>query len=199
MSDLIFNAATHEYSVDGRILPSVTQVLQAEGIYDMSMIPEDRLRVAQQLGTAVHLATEFDDKGILDNASIDDVVRPYLTQWKKFKHDFDFELISSECRYYSEKYKYAGTLDRTCFLRMATTPRKCLLDIKTGVESDVIGLQLAAYQNLLIEAGGWDKRNPMVAVFLTPEKYKVKVFGTDNYFSIFLSALNIYNYKWGKK
>lgn len=195
MSDLIFDASTHTYSVDGKIVPSVTQIIQAEGIYDMSNIPKERLETAWKLGTAVHLATEYEDKGILDPESIDPVVLPYLEQWRKFKADFDFELLSSEQKLYSKKYGYAGTLDRTCCLRMARTSRRCVIDIKTGLKTDVCGIQLSAYLKLLEEHAGWNKRDCMVAVFITPDKYEMKVFSGAQYFSLFISAMNLYKYK----
>jgi hypothetical protein len=197
VSEFVFDITTHTYTVDGKVLPSVTQVIQAAGLIDFSMIPPDRLKAAADLGTAVHLATEYDDQGRLDPASIDPVVAPYLAQWRRFKDDFNYEMISSEKRMYSQKYGYAGTIDRGAVIRLARTPRRCVIDIKTGFSNQIAGVQLAAYLELLMEKEKWTGKDICVMVHLTPDKYEVKEFSSTRYFPIFLSALNLYKFKQG--
>lgn len=109
---ITFNAETHTYYVDGLKIPGVTSILKGAGLIDFSMVPTDILERAFKFGTAVHLATELDDRDNLDIVSLDAPLLPYILAWRKFKQDMGCKILSIEERVYSAKYRYCGTLDR---------------------------------------------------------------------------------------
>ncbi len=141
---LEFDEAAHEYRLDGRIVPSVTQVLKP--LYDFSGIPPEVLERKRQLGTAVHKAIELDIAGTLDPDSIAPELDGYLMAWAQFKAA-GFRPQFSELRLAS-KSGFAGTLDLIC----TQGPDVWLLDIKTtAAHSPVMALQTAAYAQLYAE------------------------------------------------
>jgi len=66
--DFTFDGDHHLYLVQGRPVPSVTQVLQATGLgADYSMVPPQVLERKRTIGQFVHQATQYLDEGSLGN------------------------------------------------------------------------------------------------------------------------------------
>lgn len=156
-----FDPARHVYTVDGVRVPSVTQVLEAVGISDFSMVPPDRLQYAQDLGTAVHAATEAYDQDDLDYGSIaGTVVEPYLEAWSKFRKETGFvpRLIEARGVARAGGQRYGYCLDREGDL----SGRPTILDIKTGEPSRAWGPQLAAYEESQFLLDGQHRRRAVI-------------------------------------
>lgn len=188
---LVFDEQKHEYIFNGVPVPNVTSILESAGLSDFSGIPQRVLELASLRGKYVHKATELYDLGELDEDSLDPIVAGYLNGWKKFITDFQPEIIDIERRLYCQKYHYAGTLDR-----LATINKKCImLDIKSGAHSHAHAPQLAAY----------DHAHPLDiderwTVYLSEDgQYKINKYSGKEDFIVFLSALNIHNYKNKRK
>jgi len=148
-SELLFDAASHTYTLCGKRLPSVTQVLEAVGICDYSHIPYETREAAKKRGSEVHVLTQFDDESDLDEATINPELMGYLTAWRRFRTETELgrkSLVKIEHRGY-HRYGFAGTLDREFEGRI-------LVDIKTGEFPYWVRLQLAAYAAILSEAEG---------------------------------------------
>lgn len=145
MADALhFDAATHTYSVRGQVIPSVTQVLAP--LRDFSAVPPRILEAKRALGVAVHATTEYDDAGILDEASVHWKVRPYLDAYRRWRSEMGVRVISSEQRVYHPTLRYAGTFD--CKVEIAG--RRWVVDKKTAEqEHPSWGLQTAAYREPL--------------------------------------------------
>ena len=108
---LEFDEVNHIFSANGQVLPSVTQVLRAN-----HMTPEFYAHIDPwylERGKLVHLATEYDDKGTLDEDTVDDVVRPRLDAYRAFKGDFREKITGIEKRLWHPTLKFAGIIDRT--------------------------------------------------------------------------------------
>src|SRR5690348_16409857 len=88
MDELLFEPDNHVYTVNGIVVPSVTQIL--EPLVDFSKIPAAVLEYAKLRGEAVHLACELYDQNDLDIDNLDTVIVPYLEAWIKFKADTGF-------------------------------------------------------------------------------------------------------------
>jgi hypothetical protein len=144
---LQFDAERHIYSVDGRAIPSVTQILEACGVVDYSYLPPETRKMALARGSAVHLACQFDDEGDFDEASAPELL-PYVEAWRRFCAEQGMTFLDIERRVYSAKYGYAGTLDR-----IGTNGRDdlCLIDLKTNSSEGWVRLQTAAYAGALDE------------------------------------------------
>lgn len=188
--NLEFDEATHTYTLDGKVIPSVTQILSIAN--DFSFVNKDVLERASKFGTAVHKATELYDDGILKEHALDTALVPYLNGWKKFLSDTKFEILESETRVYS-KHGYAGTFDRLGLLANKLT----LLDIKTSttvVRSTA--LQLAAYKTACEEMHQ-KQIQQLIAVQLTPDNYNIKIYDDPTDFLTFRNFLSVY--KWSHK
>lgn len=139
-----FDETRHIYTLDGRVLPSVTGILEAAGLIDYSFIPPATRNMALARGSAVHLATAIDDEGDLDFEALDPALVPYVEGWRKFRRDTGFTPDQIEHRGFHRTHLYAGTKDRR-----GTFPDKSSkydLDIKCGKAQPWVWIQLAAYQ-----------------------------------------------------
>ncbi len=195
-----FDAGRHLYLLDGRPIPSVTQVIGESGVVDYSFCaPEHLLR-----GTYVHQACQFYDEGCLDEESVDPAIRPYLDAYILFRREAGFIPDLIERRLYYAQFqgvwhgwhptlKYAGTLDRTGTL--ANHPGKWLIDLKSGVPNSGVMLQLAAYAALMPDPRAYN----LAAVYLrrngTYSLSPVPSGQFDLHFAGFSGALALYNWK----
>lgn len=184
-TEVTFDESTHQYTCGGVIVPSVTQILKAAGLYpDFSKIDPEVMEWKRNLGTQVHAATELDD---MDNlGDYDFQIDGYLFAWRKFKAETGFTPMHIEQRVYHKQHKYAGTLDRIGVFGS----RGALVDIKTG-QADLItvGPQTAAYA----EAFGYNGKR--CAVQLMDGKYKMVECKNKMDWQIFLNCLNLYRWK----
>ena len=62
--NMVFDEVAHAYFLDGKQLPSVTQLLKFVVSFDF--VPPDVLEAKRQLGVAVHKACELLDEDDLD-------------------------------------------------------------------------------------------------------------------------------------
>ena len=144
--ELTFDEEKHEYRLNGRILPSVTQILREIGFVDDTYFTED----SAARGIAVHKATELYDLGTLDEDSLDPRLVDYLEGWKRFRNETGFFPTSIEGRGWS-KFGYVGTFDR---VGVTDNGSIVLLDIKSSMYvPDWIGLQLGGYIQIITEKG----------------------------------------------
>lgn len=141
--ELQFDEAEHLYSVDGRIIPSVTQIISAVGLYKFDFVSSDTLAVAAERGRNVHTMIEYYEQGDLDESTIDPELRGYFDSYLSMKRSIGMPRPDKiEMRAWSEKYQYAGTLDQMF-------GGTWINDHKTGLPSPVHGLQLSAYWLML--------------------------------------------------
>lgn len=191
-----FDADTHTYKLDGMIVPSVTQVLAP--LNDFTRVDPDVLKRAQDFGTAVHLATELFDRDDLDEDSLDEALRPYLSAWKKFHADTQFEISEIEHRVASRSYRYAGTIDRVGFIGNLLS----IVDIKTGTAFPAsVGPQTAAYESAFKECANIprNKRIRRLCVQLKGDgTYKSKPLDNALDLPAFMACLTVHNWRSSK-
>jgi len=147
---LTFDESSHTYRWSGVPVPSVTQCLSK--LHDFGMVPKDVLQAACERGTIVHKLCEFHDQQDLDAGSVGDYW-PYLDAWIDFCNDYGAEWSGIEERHYSQRFGFAGTMDRRGRLRRI--PANWVIDVKTSAQAHrVWGMQLSAYRQLLFENVG---------------------------------------------
>ncbi len=189
---LRFEEETHSYFLENQRIPSVTQVLGSVGISDFGNASPEVLERAAAFGTEAHLLTEKYDKDILiKGEEMSGGLFDYLVAWIDFRKDFGVEFIEGgiEKRFFCEGFRYAGTIDRIGKVNGKMT----LIDIKTGAATRAHAIQIAAYKNALLEE--YPKIDAM-CVYLGPRAYKIQTYrGHDYDFNVFLSALNIHNWR----
>ena len=75
---LQFDEAIHRYTVNGVIVPSVTQIITSVGLYEFDFVSSETLAIAAERGRIVHTYIEWYEKGILDESSIDPELQGYF-------------------------------------------------------------------------------------------------------------------------
>lgn len=150
-----------------------------------------------EVGTIAHyligcdLRCEKPDLSDYAPAQVGIAENPFL-KWLEWKSGHRLEFIRSETPLVSEQHRYGGTIDVYCWLDNQPT----LLDIKTsgsGIWPEMRH-QLAAYRQLLIEAGCVVGRAMIVRVGRgeISDIQIEQVSNLEDHFQVFLHALEIY-------
>ena len=166
-----FDESKHEYRINGRPVPSVTQVLKEAGLIDSTFFtPEAALR-----GQHVHTACALWDKGELDTCALDPVLVPYLEAWQKFRKESGVTPTIIEEPFCSLEHGFAGTIDRAWL----DGKHFVVCDIKSGPLPDWLPLQLAGYSILINAFSGMgvelrDNGSYSVKVVNTVELFKAR-------------------------
>jgi len=214
--DIQFNEEKHEYTLNGKKVPSVTQILEEGGLIDFSGVPPEILESARQLGTNVHKTLELWDGDDLALEGLDPVLMKYLARWRDWKTLTGFSCLCVEKILVSEEDHYAGTADRIGVYG----DDLCILDIKTSTltktkkgdydslskkKIKTLGVQLAGYCNAYNEGKkAKDIITKRVGVFLTEDSYEEIVFDDKEYEPIWYNCLLAYakreaNRQWLKE
>lgn len=160
----------------GLPVPSVTQVLRAsgyvsfyrdltekiaegelgaaDGVYALIQRGQ-RLAAARRRGGDVHNLMHFVLEDDLDDESVDERYRGYLESGKRYIDLYVKEMFRAECRVWSLRHGYAGTLD---LLGVHADGYISIWDWATGDPADVSkDLQTAAYLCAALEMANGDK------------------------------------------
>jgi len=183
-----YNDERHEYRIDNIVVPGVTTILQAAGLYDNSFFTEE----SRNRGTYVHKACLYHLQGDLHEDTIPDEYRGYIEAFKRFMAEADCKPHLDRCEVplFSEILCYGGTPDMPCFLNHADS----LVDLKSGAETPVTGIQLSGYMTLL----GYPAKR--YGLYLKADgKYKLIPYTDRNDFKIFNAALTLYNWRQERK
>lgn len=188
MTGLTFEESTHTYRFNGQIVPSVTQVLTSVGMIDPTYFTEEsRIR-----GTAIHLACELDDLGVLDESTVDERIMPCLHGWRKARASKAVgEIIGIEERLYSPPHRCAGTMDR----RTRIGNRVHAMELKTGDGpwQEWWKIQLAGY--VLLDGAKMANR-AVTRLYLngSVEVIPISPATITEDINLFISALSIHNW-----
>jgi hypothetical protein len=189
MSDFTFDEATHTYRLGGDALPSVTGVIKE--LYSFGQIPEWVLDHASARGRAVHLACEYEDKGGVDEDSLDVRIVPYVRAYRKFMSENKVIWTAIERKDFHPQRRYAGTLDRCG----SVNGRHTLVDIKTcATLSEAVGVQLAGYVE--IERANAKVIPARAALQLMADgRYHFHPYGSPDDLPCFMSLLTLHNWR----
>jgi len=201
---LEFDAEKHIYTWNGSFVPSVTQVIGTwvkitvagrdyyYSPYTGDIVEPSVMERARDWGNAVHQVAAI----ILSGDDIDETESPpELVQVKKkvveWRDTYKPEIICVEQPCYCSRYRYAGTPDIVCRIGRS----EGIVDIKTG-GSETVGMQTAAYSHMVY---GRYVRRWLMEISKPRDPISLKFreirsnFQSD--WSVFLSQLNVYNYK----
>jgi hypothetical protein len=197
-----FTELGHVYKDEsGKILPSVTQILESAGLIGYEGVPRDVLKAKADLGTRVHKAAhyfdtpnEHDGKSDLDWNSVTPIDLPYVTAWARFREESGFEPEEMEVRMIGELsgVRYGMTVDRTGTLNR----HKVLIEIKCCANVELSwGPQLAGYELGLRRRDAGLVRQRF-AVQLCPDgRYKLHEYSSPDDYQAFTWALQLHSYK----
>ncbi len=163
-----FEEEKHEYTVDGKVVPSVSEIMQcATCLYYTKDIPQEILELACKKGSAVHKAIE--DYLLFEEYDIEPRYQPIFDNFIKWYEEYKPEIIKVE--YQMSNGEYAGTCDLICKINGKTIG----IDHKTSSEihTKMIAIQEAGYDELSdIKIDEW------YVLHLTKQKYefeKIKI------------------------
>jgi len=147
--DFTFDAERHLYLVQGKPVPSVTQVLHSAGLSaDYSMVAPEVLERKRTIGEYVHKATQYLDEGCLDLATVDPEIQGYLAGYEKFIKESGFrpDLIERRLVGRINGVLCGGTIDRTGSMagKLWIIDLKCIERLYPS-----FALQTAGYELLL--------------------------------------------------
>lgn len=189
MTEIAFSEARHEYRVNGRVVPSVTQVLSL--LQDFGAVPAEVLARAAEFGSHVHQAVHLWNERQLDEGALDPALAPYLADWKAFLADTGAEVNQSELRLAHPILGYAGTLDSIVGMK----GKNVLVDVKTGVVPRTVGPQTAAYAELVQVRHKSFRVQRRLCVQLTGEGYRLHPCNDPADLAVFVSALNCWRFR----
>lgn len=149
MPTLTFSPDTHEYRLDGIIIPSVTQIMEPLSRAKYKTVDEEILRSAAKRGSEAHEAIEFLVRyGILECSQ---QAKPYVEAYTKWADKYKPQTIHTEQATWHKMLMYAGTVDSVSLIG----GKKTLIDYKTTAElNDMLTtVQLEAYAQALRSQG----------------------------------------------
>lgn len=159
-----FNEEKHEYKVDGKAVPCVSDIMQvATCLYYTKDIPQEILDLACRKGSAVHNAIE--EYLLFDEYTIEDRYKAIFSNFIKWYDEFHPEVLKVE--YKMSNGQFAGTCDLICKINGKIIG----IDHKTSneIHTNMIAIQEAAYDELSdIKIDEW------YVLHLTKEKYEFK-------------------------
>ncbi len=148
-----FNRVTHEYTIGGVKVPSVSGILKPYDRKIYALIPSATLEKAGRFGTNVHDTIDFFLADCLDESKLDPALAMCLKAFKLWMSEHEVypdDLTHRERPLYSTSRMYAGTPD-IVWDKFEFLP-KTLIDVKTRLpKNDRDGIQMAGYDLLLKE------------------------------------------------
>lgn len=193
---LLFNEATHSYTLDGVPLDGVTTILKRLSREAYRFVDPAVMERAAELGTAVHKLIELDIAGTLDEDGLHPQLVPYLGSWRRFLATSGFRPIHSEQKVWSARYGYAGTLDLLGelhdFIALIDAKRCASVPVTAGPQT--AGYEMAARERWpeLFASG---KRVKRFALQLnTDGTHRLVPFTDPNDARVFLSELTSRNF-----
>jgi hypothetical protein len=190
---LEFDPAGHRYLLNGRRVPSVTEILGIISAPALGRVPPEVLEHARRRGELVHQTINFFNRELLDESSVADELRPYLDAWKAFLHETGAVVIASEQPVYHKALGYAGTPD----VILDWNGRTVIPDAKaTAVVPATVGPQTAAYAEAWRVMHAPRRRPPeRRCIHLLPSgRYQVHKRDDPADLSTFISCLNVFRF-----
>jgi len=137
-SSFRFEADSHTYWKGDRRIPSVTQIIGANGL-----LPDYEF-ASTECGTAVHEATVWADAPERVKNEPGEEMKPYLHAWDRAKVEIGIkDWIAIERPMLCEEVGFGWTADRIAWRKGRICP--AIIEIKTGKEEDGHYIQVGAY------------------------------------------------------
>ena len=183
-----FDADTHTYKVDGKILPSVTTITGILSSIEYKEIDKEILERAAKRGSAVHKAIE--DYTLWGDYDLDIEYEPYMEQFKKALEKYQFKTQKTE--FMLTNNEICGTLDNMSILNGDII----IIDYKTTatIHKKLLEAQFGGYK-LLCDYNGI-KVDKWYGLFLNKKGYKFIEIQPN--VDIFLKCQHIYEYYKGE-
>jgi hypothetical protein len=115
-------------------------------------------------GRLIHLITEWEDLGELDESTVDSKLQGYLDAYRKAKKELKMVPLTRETKFYSHKYGYCGRADILAQL----LPKSWIwvIDVKSGTPHKSDLYQAPAYLFGLKDTASWIPPNRCADLYL---------------------------------
>lgn len=192
--------------MDGHSVPSVTRALDHAGLVSYDMVRREILERKSTIGTLVHLATSYYDKGDLDWSSFDEEnpadrdTKGRVEAWANFREDSGFVPRIIEERYIAmiNGMTFGLTIDREGLMR----GQEAIVEIKNAATREewwaiqTAGYALGVPDGKHSSARACFAKRRRMAVQLFPDgRYKKYDFTDFQDAEVFISTLHIAHWK----
>ena len=152
-AEVDFEESAHLYTINGRILPSVTQIMSPLSAMIYGNVPSPTLAEAADRGSRVHEQVEHIVKYGIEETEPD--TDGYVQAFKAFSADHSPTWAASEYRTYHKILLYAGTLDLIGHVTPDDGTGFDVVDLKTTSKlyKMMLSTQLGAYAEALKSHG----------------------------------------------
>lgn len=188
-----FDRATHQYTENGLVIQSVTQLIKEFGLINFDHVAPEVLERKAQLGRLVHQACHFFDENDCPE-NLHPEVAARLEAYKAFRADTGYVPEVNE-------FQQIGTVYGMKFGMQFDSIGKCngipwMVDIKNAANaSPAWGIQLAAYDMAVPGV----KRTRVAVQLFADSRYKLHTFADPQDYVIFTSLLSLSNWKRNKR
>lgn len=183
--DIEFNDLLHQYTVNGVIMPSVSNIKKPLDNFDH--VPASVLQIAAQKGTDKHNIIKYYHKGTLDHGSLTPEYAEFLKRYSEWfiPQDHPSLKLISELPMYHPNLGYCGTPDLIL--------DDCLVDFKSGAINDLsCGVQLAAYADMIEASLGIKIKHRLILFQDGKGRFKTKSYKSKDDYRIFRRLLQDY-------
>ena len=204
--EILLNEDIHQYTVDGVVKPSVTEVLETlievealDVFVDTTThkhIPGDMIRQAGDFGRAFHVGAKYIVEG--KHIKYDPSLEQAFSELRRWRTEYAIETVASETRVYCPKLDVCGTLD---WIGSLTRNRVLnLVDWKTSKASaGMVGPQTWAYESGYRHVTGYKGIIKRWAWVFDKAKGKYDFYELkDPYDEHYFRAMNL-GYKWRRR
>tara|TARA_S200002703_G_scaffold126176_1_gene112543 strand:- start:2 stop:640 length:639 start_codon:yes stop_codon:yes gene_type:complete len=167
--------------------------------------PREELKTAGRIGTLAHIMIEQFIKGgsvILDGYSAKEIshAKEAYYNFLNFKEDYNPEILETELKMVSEKYKFGGTCDAVANVKIGKNTKLMMLDWKSSNSlHEEHKIQIAAYAKMYEEVTGKRIQGAMIVrVDKEKKEYEVstlKIKDLNYYWRIFKLILKLQELK----
>lgn len=167
--DIKFNEERHEYSVDGVIIPSVSEIIKPLTVDTVEKAKPWLRDIAALRGSRIHQITMLMDYG--EDVEVDADISGYIKAYRRFLDDYNPKWEGIETIVYHDGLGYAGTIDRYGTVNGHT----CVVDIKTGAyNKHTMSAQLGAYVSALRKMKGYSASQAFDLMLSKDGTYEIK-------------------------
>ncbi|MBR6982077.1 MAG: PD-(D/E)XK nuclease family protein [Ruminococcus sp.] len=189
-SGLMFDEASHVYTLRGLQLPSVTQIMKPLNAVIYNGVPDQMMMVAADRGTRAHSQVEAIVKYGVEE--FDEDTEPYVRAFQDFQKMFTPTWIASEYKTYHKNLRYAGMIDLIGYVEPDDGNGIDVIDLKTTASWHpvLLGTQLSAYAEAL-KSHGIKVRNVYGLQVTKYSKFRFEKLADE--FKTFLHCMGVYN------
>lgn len=184
--DFNFRKEDHTYWLDGKQIPSATEILKSNGVID------DRFfyKYSRDRGSLIHSACQYYAEGDLDISSVDPKIKGYVDAYERAVFDLGFTPKECEKPIFHKTLLYGVTPDQVGVFGVT----EGLLELKTGIIQPFTAIQTALQAMAIWPLEYLNKKRIGVELH-SDGTYKIEEFKNLDDFGVAISMVALLNWK----